>query len=206
MDNENARRYTSGVQSPLDPFIPHPDSRESHSVLVRAPAPLVYEVARSYDAESIFLVRVIFVLREKIMGSRASRRIGRGFIDEVTTLGWGCLVERPGEIYIAGAVCQPWLPDVIFRPVQPGDFASFSHPGEVKIAWSLETRARGSALTELATETRAVATDDESRRRFLAYWHWARFGIFPIRWLLLYAIRRQAESDWRRHPSFHTGL
>ena len=60
-----------------------------------------------------------------------------------------------------------------------------------------ETSAIDEARTRLATETRAVATDPAARERFLRYWRWARFGILPIRWLLLPAIRRQAEAEWK---------
>jgi len=67
----------------------------------------------------------------------------------------------------------------------------------VKIAWTLETQAIGPEHTRLASETRAVATNDDARARFKAYWRWARFGIVTIRWLLLPGIRSQAEARWR---------
>ena len=41
-----------------------------------------------------------------------------------------------------------------------------------------------------------VATDPDARQRFLRYWRWARFGIVLIRWLMLPAIRRQAEAEF----------
>ena len=92
-----------------------------------------------------------------------------------------------------GAVCKPWLPDVVFAPVPADEFNAYAVPGQVKSAWTLETTEEGVGRTRLATETRASATDEASRRRFLRYWRWARFGILPIRWLLLPAIRREAE-------------
>jgi hypothetical protein len=182
------------VSSPLDPFIPIPDARERHAVMVRAPAALVYQVARAFDVQSLWGVRAIFGLRGRLMGSAPSRRTPRGFIDEMIALGWGCLVERPGEVFIAGAVCQPWLADVVFRAMPAERFPSFAEPDLVKIAWTIEAHASGPALTQLASETRAVATDAQARKRFLRYWRWARFGIIPIRWLLLPAIRRAAEE------------
>jgi hypothetical protein len=41
-----------------------------------------------------------------------------------------------------------------------------------------------------------VATDAPSRRRFMRYWRWARFGIVAIRLFMLPAVRREAELQW----------
>jgi hypothetical protein len=87
---------------------------------------------------------------------------------------------------------------VVFTPIPPDRFRNFSEPAQVKIAWTLEASSKDGVLTELATETRAIATDAETRDRFLRYWQWARVGIVLIRWLLLGAIRRRAETQWRR--------
>ena len=80
-----------------------------------------------------------------------------------------------------------------FTAIPPAEFAAFQEPDLVKIAWTLEVESQGVASTLLSTETRAVATDATARRRFRRYWRWARFGIVAIRWLMLPAIRRQAE-------------
>jgi hypothetical protein len=66
----------------------------------------------------------------------------------------------------------------------------------VKIAWTLETEPIGKEATRFAQETRAVATDDATRTRFLRYWRWARLGIVGIRLLLLRAVRRASEKRW----------
>jgi hypothetical protein len=178
----------------LDAFLPAFDVRERHVVTVRAPAPLVYQVAREFDLQSLPLVQALFWLRGRLMGARPARRLTRGFVEETRALGWECLLERPGELYVSGAACRPWLADVTFEPVGPGRFAGFAEPDRVKIAWTIECASRGTALTELASETRALATDAEARRRFLQYWSWARIGIVTIRWLLLPAIRKRAEA------------
>jgi hypothetical protein len=182
----------------IDAFMPEFDARERYATTVRAPAALVYQIARDFDLQSVPLVRLIFRLRGTLMRATPTRREPRGFLDEMQALGWSRLFEKPGEIYIAGGACQPWLPDVVFTPVAPDRFRAFAEPNRVKIAWTLETHARDGAITELATETRAAATDPEARRRFLGYWRWARVGIVAIRWLLLPAIRREAEVQWRR--------
>ena len=181
--------------SPLDPFIPAPDARERFAVRARAPAAPVYQTACAFDMQSIWSVRTIFRMRERIMGSRVGTRVPRGLVEELRGLGWGCLLERPGELFVGGAVCQPWLADVKFKAVPTDQFAGFAEPGLVKIAWTLESRSLGPNFTELSSETRVAATDDAARRRFLSYWRWARVGIYSIRWLLLPAIKRKAESS-----------
>jgi hypothetical protein len=92
-----------------------------------------------------------------------------------------------------GAVTQPWEGDVHFRAVPAGDFAGFAEPGLVRIAWTIETMPQPNGDTLLRTETRVAATDAGARRRFRRYWRFARFGIVGIRWLMLPAIRREAE-------------
>lgn len=186
-----------GMPSALDPFIANPDVRERFSITVRAPANIVYKVASEFDMQSLVLVRVIFWLRAKLLGSAPRVRPDRGLIAEMRALGWGCLVEREGELFVAGAVCQPWQADVVFTPIPPDQFSSFSEPANVKIAWTIATTTISTVETRLITETRAVATDDATRSRFLGYWRWARFGIIPIRWILLPAIRRASEHEWR---------
>jgi hypothetical protein len=181
----------------LDAELPAWDVRERHATTVNAPAALVYQVAREFDMESVLLARLIFWLREKFMRATPVHRKSQGFIDEVLSLGWSCLREEPGRCFVAGAACQPWLADVVFSPIPRDRFRAYADPDQIKIAWTLEASARGDTLTDLATETRAAATDEPARRKFRRYWRWARVGIVPIRWLMLGAIRRQAEARWR---------
>ena len=155
-----------GVGRPglLDRFIPQPDIRKRHQITIRAPAAFVLHWARELDIQSIPLVRAIFSLRTRLLGAKVVPRRPAGLVDEMLNLGWGRLAEDPERYFVAGAVCQPWQPNVIFR----------------------------------AVETRAVATDDNARARFQRYWWGFGTGIGLIRWLLLGAIRRQAEQRWQR--------
>ena len=66
----------------------------------------------------------------------------------------------------------------------------------VKIAWTLEAEPLGAELTRFTTETRAVATDESARNKCRRYWRLFGIGIVGIRWLLLPAIRREAERRW----------
>jgi hypothetical protein len=186
----------------LDRFIPRPDVRERYERLIRAPAGLVFDVAMHFDLMSVPLVRAIFWLRGKLMGSTPTTRAPQGLVAETMRLGWGVLSHREGRRLIMGAVTRPWDADVIFQSVPAERFAEFAEPDLVQIVWTLEAEPLGHALTRFGSETRVRATDGAARTKFLRYWRWAGFGIVLIRWLMLPAIRREAERRYRSH----TGL
>lgn len=119
-----------------------------------------------------------------------------GLMSEMRDLGWAVLVERPGELVVCGAACQPWLADVRFVPIPTDAFASYAEPDRAKIVWTLEAEALGPAITRFAQETRAGGTDAGAKHKFRRYWRWARFGIIGIRLLLLPAIRAEAQRRW----------
>ena len=184
--------------APLDRFLPEFDVRERHVIMVRAPAPLVLDVAHDFDPESIPSVHAIFWLRAKALGARTERPpLPKGLVPWTLEMGWGALAEEPGRLFVAGASCQPWKADVVFTPIPPDEFASYAEPDRGKIAWTLEAEPLGPATSRFASETRVLATDSAARQKFRRYWSFARFGIVAIRWLLLPGVRREAERRWR---------
>jgi hypothetical protein len=185
----------------LDRFIPRPDAGHRHEITVRAPADLVLHVARNFDMQSISTIRAIFWLRAKLLGSQARATPRTGLVAEMLELGWGCLVDDPGRLFVAGAACQPWLADVVFSPIAPEQFVAYAEPDHVKIAWTLEAETLGPALSRFATDTRAVATDDQARIKFRRYWRIFGIGTVMIRRFLLPALRREAERQWKRSLS-----
>lgn len=181
-------------------YLPRPEFRERHEVVVRAPAEFVFEAAEHFELTSVPLVRAIFRMRERLMGVRAAaERDRRPFVESAQAMGWGILELRAGRERVMGAECRPWLADVTFEPLAPEEFAVDLRPDRVKIAWSLEATPMGPARARLASETRVAANDAPSLAKFRRYWRWARFGIVAIRWLVLPAIRRDAERRWREH-------
>lgn len=181
----------------LERFIPRADARERFEIAVRAPADIVMDVAANFDLQALPPVKAIFRLRELLMGAaRPVPRAPQGVLEETRALGWGLLAEVPGRLVVCGAVCQPWLADVKFSAVAPGEFAAYSEADHVKIAWTLEAEEIEPGLTRFAQETRAVATEPQARAKFQRYWRWARFGIVAIRVLMLPAVRRAAERRW----------
>ena len=190
------------MAAPLDRFMPRADIRTRHEIAIEAPAAIVFEVARNCDLQSLPMVRAIFWLRGKMLGARGSARWeSHGLAADLLRMGWGRLAEEPDRYLIAGARCQPWLPDVIFTPIPADRFEAFAEPDQVKIVWTLEVEAIDTGRTRFATETRAVATDESARLRFRRYWRVFGIGTRLIRWLLLPAIRREAERRWTSRRS-----
>ena len=196
-DPDHGAYRSSAVNHPLDPFVPDPDIRERHTTVVGAPASIVFDTVQAFDMQSVPLIRATIRLRQVFLGSTQTKRRPQPFLQEALAMGWGVLASDAGRTLVMGAACQPWLADVRFSSVAAADFASYREPNRVKIAWTFEVESLGPARARLATETRAVATDGEARRRFRRYWRWARFGIVAIRWTMLPAIRRQAETAWQ---------
>jgi hypothetical protein len=185
------------VSADLNTFLPDPDISKRHSVLVHAPAEVVFQTARGFDMTSVPLIRTIFQMRAQVLGARAGPTSTALTSEDLLRLGWATLAEEPGRLFVAGAACRPWLADVVFTPVPPDQFGAYAEPGRVKIAWTLEAEPLGYDRSRLTTETRAAGTDAEARRRFRSYWRIFGIGIVAIRWLLLPAIRREAERRWR---------
>jgi hypothetical protein len=185
------------MQSVLDEFIPRPFVRERHEITVAAPADIVFATARDFDLLSIPVVRAIFWLRAKLLRATPPPRRWTGLVAETRALGWGTLLAAPDRMHVAGAVCQPWIGNVVFTPIPPERFASYAEPEMVKIIWTLEAEPLGFERTRLVTETRVEPTDLVARRKFRRYWRKAGMGIVLIRWLGLPAMRREAERRWR---------
>jgi hypothetical protein len=186
------------ISSLLDTFIPYADVRRRHEIEIHAPAALVLETARMFDVRSVPLVRAFFWLRAKVLGAKAHGTVwSQGFVQEMLRIGWGTLAEQRNRWFVAGAVCQPWLADVVFTPISPARFAAYSEPDQVKILWTLEAEHLDPARSLFATETRALGTDAQARARFHSYWRRFGGGVVMIRWLFLAAIRRTAERQWR---------
>jgi hypothetical protein len=119
----------------------------------------------------------------------------------VQALGWGILAEVPDRELVVGAVTRPWEADVTFHALPPDEFATFSKPGVVKIAWTLRADPVDGETSIFRTETRAMATDATARARFRRYWAFASPGIALIRRLSLRPLKREAERRASRSAS-----
>ena len=149
---------------------------ERHQIRVAAPA-ATFAAASEMDLFQSLPVRLIFRARERIMGATTQGHIEpKPLLSLVKSIGWGLLAETPGSRLVMGAVTQPWLADVVFRPLPPEEFARFSKPGYVKIAWTVRADPQGDDGSIFRTETRVMATDPVARAKFRRYWSLASPG------------------------------
>ena len=180
----------------LDRFMPEYDVRERHQTRVAAPAGVTFAAASELALHRSPLIRGLFRARQLLMGGTVppARVPDVPFLDEVVALGWRMLAVEPERQVVVGAVTQPWVADVVFRGLPPGEFAAFAEPDYVKIAWTIGVTPLGAQTSLLRTETRAVATDEGARARFRPYWTLASPGILLIRREMLRLVRREAEQ------------
>jgi hypothetical protein len=178
----------------LDSFMPTYEIAERHQIRIHAPADITFDAATEMYLQQSPVIRAIFKGREWIMRSHPGPQPEPGsFIDQMRSIGWGVLAEVPHREIVMGAITQPWLADVVFRPLPPEEFAAFHDPDYVKIAWTLRADPAGPAESIFRTETRAVATDPVARARFRRYWSFLSPGIILIRWASLGPLKADAE-------------
>ena len=178
----------------LDRFMPVYEIVERHQVRTNAPADVTFEAATEMNLQQSPIIRAIFRGREWILRSHPAPQPEPGsFIDQMRAIGWGVLAEVPGREIVMGAVTQPWMADVVFRPLPPEEFAAFHDPNFVKIVWTLRADPVGPGKSVFRTETRALATDAAARARFRRYWSFMSPGIILIRWVSLGPLKADAE-------------
>jgi hypothetical protein len=183
----------------LDRFMPQYDVVERHRVGVRATADVTFAAAKDMDLSPTPAIAAIFKARELILGATPDERsTPRGIVEQTKTLGWVVLREIADREIIMGAVTKPWEANVVFRSIPSEAFASFSEPGYVKIVWTLRADPVGDGQSIFRTETRAVATDLDAKRRFRRYWAFLSPGIILIRWLSLGPLKREAERRFQQ--------
>jgi len=178
----------------LDQFMPEYEVAERHHVRVAAPAAMALSAAADTDLQQSTIVRAIFSARELVLGAEPDAETRpKGLLAQTTSLGWRVLAEKPGREIVAGAVTQPWLPNVVFRGLAPEEFRAFHDPGYVKIVWTLRADPVGESESIFRTETRVTTTDQTARTKFR--WYWARFspGIVLIRRVMLGLLKTDAE-------------
>lgn len=159
----------------IQAHLPHPRHVEIHRVTVQAPPDIAWQVARHFDGASIPWVRLLFDLRtlpNRMLGHAPAvddRRLG---VDQITaaTTGFMLLEERPGQEFVVGAVGQFWQLEIPFAKITPADFAKLDAPGWGKVAWSVHVEPFGTG-SQIVLELRTTATDEESWKKQVRYFH-----------------------------------
>jgi hypothetical protein len=183
----------------LDKFVPLWDVRECHELAVAAPAARAFQVLRDLDVNRARVVKALFWLRSLpsrfAVGGRPAAPPRRSLLEDALSVGWTVLEEVPGQQLAVGAITQPWEPVVRFRGLPGPELRAFREPGFVKIVWGISVRPVDGGGSVLGTETRVVATDERSRRKFGRYWY--VFGPFIrlIRRISLRQAKKELEGN-----------
>ena len=178
----------------LDRFMPDYEIVERHQVKVTAPAGITFSTACAMDLQDSAMIRAIFKARELLLCAKPQPGTPpRGLLAQTAAMGWTVLAEIPGREIVMGAITEPWRGVPVFRGVAPDRFAEFREPGHVKIAWTLRADDAGTNKSIFRTETRAIATDAEARKKFRLYWSFLSPGIILIRKLSLGPLKKAAE-------------
>lgn len=186
----------------LDRFMPECDLSLVHSGVFRVPPEVCYDAVLTLDVFEAPLIRALIEARglplrlAALLPGRTAPAApeAAGFrMRDLPERGWLLLGETPEVEMVLGIVGQPWKPvgGSPSTPVTPETFAGFREPGFLKIATSVRVDPYGAASTILTVETRAVLTDEESRRRFRPYWHVVGPFSRLIRWKAMRMLDRQ---------------
>jgi hypothetical protein len=182
--------------SGLDDFMPAYQFGEFHSIHVHAPPRVAYRAIRDVTADEIFLFRTLTWIRNPHLPGHGQEDIlnapGKKPILEVAMRsGFRLLREEPDSEIVLGTVV---LSNGVSRIANPDEFRSFRQPGNALATINFVVRDTGGGWCVVRTETRILATDAASRRRFGVYWRMIYPGSWLIRLNWLRAIRRRAEA------------
>lgn len=179
----------------LDDVIPAPHFAERHERRIAAPPETVWTALhemRLRDSPAAVALMAVRALPVLVLARRLPAMVDRAFLERgpVPVIA----ADRPRSV-VAGGVMQPWKPSGGETPPRLGAGAlrRFAEPGWVKcgVDFVLREDAGGTLLT---TETRVLATDRITRRRFGAYWLLIRPGSGLIRREMLRLVARRAEA------------
>ena len=182
----------------LKRLVPEYHYGEVHSTRLFAPPERALAAVRSVTLGEMPVVRLLFAVRSLPALVAGKRGLPTGtaepLYEQMLDFGFVLLAEDPGRELVFGGIGQIFRASGGSRPVfrNADGFRAFGEPGYAKVAmnFSAEVRAGG---TELRTETRVLATDAASRRRFGRYWRLIRPGSALTRRTWLGAAKRRAQ-------------
>jgi len=182
----------------LEEIVPEYDFGEVHAVRLCAPPGEALGAVKLVGLGEMPLVRVLFAVRSVpayVMGKRGLPSAGTDpLYGQMLEFGFVSIGEEPGRELVVGGIGQMFRVSggrtPIFRDVS--EFVAFREPGYAKVAMNFSARPLESG-SELRTETRVVATDAASRRRFGRYWRLIQPGSALVRRGWLAAAKRRAE-------------
>ena len=180
----------------IDSFAPNPDAVETHSIAINAPSEVVYQALWKTNLGGSLIIKLLmglrslpeFVLRRGCVPPRKREITLQTVIDS----GFGILADQPDEI-VLGVTGRFWRPTGNLSPFKREDFDQPVPRGFARGVWNFSMNEDRPGRTILSTETRVTCGDNQSRRKFRAYWLLVRPFSGLIRLVMLRAVRRVCE-------------
>lgn len=158
----------------LDQVIPRPRLLQINHADVAARPERVWLLLRHGELAHSALLRALLAVRtlpERLAGKPAGASLR---IDQLRSSGkhpgFQLLLEEPLRELVVGAIGKVWRAAIPFVHVaHASDYAAFTEPGYIKVAWALRVRPRGERDSRVELELRVDATDDASWPKFQKY-------------------------------------
>ncbi len=182
----------------LEEIVPEYDFGEAHATRLGVPPEGALRAVTLVGLGEMPLARMLFAVRS-IPAYLAGRR-GLPVADtgslyrRMLDLGFVPIGDESGRELVVGGIGQMFRVSDGRTPAfcDASEFVAFGEPGYAKVAMNFSVWPVGSG-SELRTETRVLATDAASCRRFGRYWRLIRPGSALVRRDWLAAAKRRAE-------------
>lgn len=187
----------SVADSRLDEFTPRWQFDELHSIRVEAPPERVFEAIEKVSASEIPLFRTLTAIRR--FGRRGPENIlnppeREPLLDVATRTSFLVLArEAPSEIVIGTIVVLPEGKNARTL-LAGGSMPSEDQPGLGLAFMNFRVLPEDAKYSRVTTETRVIAGDPATARKFAIYWRVIYPGSALIRFMWLRAIQRRAEG------------
>ncbi|MGH7491411.1 MAG: hypothetical protein ACREOO_03345 [bacterium] len=180
-------------------FMPGYDVSEHHHLEVQATREAVYAALQSMDFSRSRVIRLLFALRSLpaiLQGRQHNKtRASLGLdLPGLLETGFILLGQVPQQEFVLGLIGKFWTTSGCLQKVHAQEFRDFTTRGFAKAVWNFSLQPVARSRTMLATETRVLCLDENSRRRFRYYWMFIRPFSGWIRMEALRCLKRQAEE------------
>ncbi|NEK60023.1 hypothetical protein GCU56_19390 [Geodermatophilus sabuli] len=179
----------------LDDVLPNSHHVTRQSRWVDAPPEAVWDALHEVKLSGLPVTVALGAVRflpVLLSGKGLGRLRDRPFLEALPV---PVLASSAPESVVFGGVLQAWRLGGGEQPpaLDAEDLQRWIRPGWVKAVMDFRlTPVRGG--TELSSETRVLATDPTTRRRFALYWRFVQPGSTAIRWEVLTAVQVRAEA------------
>jgi hypothetical protein len=190
----------------LDQLISTPRLIEIDHVDLAAPPERVWQLVRHGDLARSPLIHALFELRAlpgRLSGKQQSTTLR---IDDLRSSpeqpGFQLLLERAPYGFAVGSIGKVWHGEIPFAHVANAiEYAVFSEPDFVKVAWAVRLVPLGEHDTRLELEVRVDATDDAAWAKFERYFLLIGPGSHFIRRTLLSGLARELGTPSSAEPN-----